>query len=626
MNAPSTGGLLRRAARRILGRAPSSGSVGTGAGAVAGPDAVEVGPRWLRVGDGYTATLAITGYPAEVGAGWLEPLLSYPGRLDVALHIDPLHPATAAKRLRTQQGRLESTRRSAARDGKLDDPETEAAAADAADMALALARGESKLFRVGLYLTVHAPTREDLDADIAEVRSLASSLLLDAQPAAWRSVQGWTSTLPLGVDLLGVRRTLDTPALAASFPFTSPDLPAVDPSPHAPLTGRLYGVNASSNGLVLWDRWGQDNYNSVTLARSGAGKSYFTKLEALRSLYPDPHRPTPEGEVGVQVFVIDPEDEYQRLTEAVGGTYLHLGAPGVRLNPLDLPPGAQRIPDALTRRSLFIHTLLAVMLGEPLSPQERAVLDRAVTATYARVGITADRRTWTRPAPLLADLADALDDDSTETGDPAGTDLAARLTPYVSGSFSGLFDGPTTRSPDGHLVAISLRDLPDELKSVGTLIALDAVWRRVLDPHRRRRRLVVVDEAWLLMHQPEAAKFLYRLAKSARKYWAGLAFVSQDAGDVLSSDLGKAIVSNASTQVLLRQSTQAIDTIADAFRLSEGERAYLLAAGPGEALLLAGTSRVAFHALASDEEDTLITTDPQALAGLDAGEEDDLEP
>ncbi|OAP24466.1 VirB4 family type IV secretion system protein [Amycolatopsis rubida] len=617
--------LLRRGARRLVGSRSAHSSPGSGV-AVAGPDAVEVGSRWLRVGDGYAATLAVTGYPAEVGAGWLEPLLSYPGRLDVALHIDPISPAVAAKRLRKQQGRLESTRNSSAEKGKLDDPETEAAAADAADMAFALARGESKLFRVGLYLTVHAVTEEDLDAEVSEVRSLASSLLLDAQPASWRSVQGWTSTLPLGVDLLGMRRTLDTPALAASFPFTSPDLPTADPSPHAPLTGRLYGGNASSNGLVLFDRWSQDNYNSVVLATSGAGKSYLTKLEALRSLYPDPHRPAPEGEVPVQVFVIDPEDEYQRLAEAVGGAYLHLGAPGVRLNPFDLPPGAQKIPDALTRRSLFVHTLLAVMFGESLTPQEAAVLDRAVTAAYASVGITADRRTWSRPAPVLADLEAALVADSADGGDPAGAELAARLTPYVSGSFSGLFDGPTTTAPDGHLVAISLRDLPDELKSVGTLIALDAVWRRVLDPHHRCRRLVIVDEAWLLMRQPEAARFLYRLAKTARKYWAGLAFVSQDAGDVLSSDLGTAIVSNAATQVLMRQAAQAIDAIADAFRLSDGERAYLLAAGIGEALLIAGLYRVAFHALASDEEDELITTNPEFLAGIPADDEDGLEP
>ncbi|MGW5646212.1 VirB4 family type IV secretion system protein [Saccharopolyspora sp. NPDC003752] len=578
---------------------------------------MEVTARHLRVGNGYTATLVITGYPSEVGAGWLEPLLCYPGRLDVALHIDPIPPVTAASRLRTQQGRLEATRRARADKGAVSDPEVDAAVGDAAEMAAALARGESKLFRVGLYLTVHARSRDELDTEVDQVKALASSLLLEAQPASFRALQGWISTLPMGVDLLGMRRSLDTPALAASFPFTSPDLPTPDPSPHTPVAGRLYGVNASSAGVVLWDRWAQDNYNSVTLARSGAGKSYFTKLEALRSLYPDSL-----GGEGVQVFVIDPEDEYSRLAEAIGGTSLHLGAPGVRLNPFDLPTGAEKVSDALTRRSLFVHTLVAVMLGEPLTPPQRAVLDRAVTATYAAAGITTDPRTWRRPAPQLADLAQTLNADT----DPAGADLAARLTPFTSGAYKELFDGPTTHTPDGHFVVLSLRDLAEEMKSLGTLIALDAVWRRVLNPHQRRRRLVVVDEAWLLMQQPEGAKFLYRMAKAARKYWAGLAFVSQDPADVLSTDLGRAIVSNATTQVLLRQGPQAIDTITEAFRLSHGERAYLLSATPGEALLVSGANRVAFHALASHAEHALITTDPAELAYLDAAHESELEP
>lgn len=603
---------LIRAARRLL-RRPTTHRRGNRPGspaglAVGGPDAVEVHARRLRLGDGWAATLIVTGYPAEVGPGWLEPLLCYPGRLDVALHIDPVPPAVAARKLRTQQGRLESARRGRADKGRLDDPELDAAAVDAADMATALARGESKLFRLGLYLTVHAATRDELDDEVEHVTALASSLLLTTQPASFRSLQGWISTLPLGLDLLRVRRSMDTPALAAAFPFTSPDLPA-DPAPHAELSGRLYGVNATSTGLVLWDRWAQPNYNSVTLARSGAGKSYFTKLEALRSLYPD--ATTAAGGESVQVFIIDPEHEYARLAEAVGGTYLRLGAPGVRLNPFDLPTGAAEIPDALTRRALFTHTLIAVLLGDALTPGDRAVLDRAVTATYTSAGITSDPRTWARPAPQLANLARTLQQD------PDGAQLAARLAPYTTGSYSGLFDGPTTHPIDAHLVAISLRDLPDELKSVGTLIALDAVWRRVLDPRVRRRRLVVVDEAWLLMQQPEGARFLYRMAKAARKHWAGLAFVSQDPADVLATDLGQAIAANAATQVLLRQAPQAIDTVAEAFGLSGGERDYLLTANPGDALLLSGTTRVAFHTLASPSEDAAITTDPAQLAALD---------
>jgi type IV secretory pathway VirB4 component len=578
---------------------------------VVGPPEVEIAARHLKIGDGYAAPLAVTGYPAEVGAGWLEPLLCYPGRLDVAVHITPIPPAVAAGQLRRQRGRLESTRRARATRDRLEDPEIDAAAADAAGMAGALARGESKLFTVGIYLTVHAPTTEELAAEVEQVTALCASLLLDVQPASFRTLQGWITSLPLGVDCLRMTRTLDTAALAAAFPFTSADLPTTDPVDSSALGGILYGVNAGSGGLLLWDRWAQDNYNSVTLARSGAGKSYFTKLEALRSLF-DRRPSDPDGGEGVQVFIIDPEDEYARLTHAVGGAYLHLGARDVRLNPFDLPAGAQAIPDALTRRSLFIHTLVAVLLGEPLPPQMRAVLDRTVTATYASAGLTSDPRTWRRPAPILADLARILAADA----DPVARELAARLTPFVSGSYQGLFDGPTTVTPDRHLVTISLRDLPDELKPVGTLLALDAVWRQVLNPHHQRRRLVIVDEAWLIMQQEEGAKFLYKLAKAARKYWAGLAFVSQDPADVLATDLGTAIVSNAATQVLLRQAAQAIEPIAEAFRLSDGERAYLLAATPGDGLVISGSSRVAFHAIASDGEHRLCTTDPAELTAL----------
>ncbi|MCO1575206.1 ATP-binding protein [Crossiella sp. SN42] len=579
----------------------------------AGPEAVEVSPRHLRLGEGFAATVVVTGYPAEVGAGWLEPLLCYPGRLDVALHIDPVDPEIAADHLRKQRGRLGSSDRAQHADAL--DPDLKAAAEDVRELSQALARGYTRLFKVGLYLTVHAATGEELAAEVAEVRALCRSLLLKTQPTSFRALQGWVSTLPMGTDRLKMRRTLDTLALATAFPFTSPDLP-VDPAPTATPTGILYGLNATSTGLVVWDRWSQDNYNSTTLARSGAGKSFFTKLEALRSLYD--HRDTdPEDARGVQVFVIDPEHEYRRLCQAVGGTYLPLGAPGIRLNPFDLPDGAQHMRDALTRRSLFLHAFLAVLLDATLTSAERAVLDRAVTAAYTSVGITTDPRTWTRPTPQLGHLTQIL----TADPDPVAHELAARLAPFVTGAYAGLFNGPTTHRPTGHLVAISLRDLPEELKPVGTLLALDAIWRQVLNPRARRRRLVIVDEAWQLMQQPAGARFLFRMAKSARKLWAGLAFVSQDPADLLATDLGQAIAANSATQVLLRQAPQAIEAITEAFGLSDGERDHLLAAGPGEALLLSGTSRVAFSVVASAEETPLITTDPAEL--LD--EDDDLD-
>ncbi|MEV4471236.1 ATP-binding protein [Nonomuraea sp. NPDC049504] len=546
------------------------------------------------------ASFAITGYPREVGAGWLEPLLTYPGHLDVSLHIEPIPQQVAAMRLRRQLARLESTSRSNAAHGRLQDFTAEAAADDATHLADSLARGHGRLFKVGLYLTVTAPSEPELAAEVERVRALASSLLLDAQPATFRALQGWTTTLPLGVDSLNATRTFDTTALAAAFPFTSPDLPTDTGG-----SGVLYGLSATSTGVVVWDRFAQDNHNSVVLARSGAGKSFFTKLEVLRLLYQ-----------GVEVAVVDPEDEYARLAHAVGGTHLRLGAAGVRWNPFDLPAGHGPRDDVLSRRSMFLQTLIATMLGgTQLTAQTRAMLDSAILATYAAAGITRDPTTWSRPAPLLADLVTALT--RKDAGGQAGAELAAQLAPYVTGSYRELFDGPTTTHPAGHLTVFCLRDLPEEMKAVGTLLALDAIWRRVANPRDRKKRLVVVDEAWLLMKEPEGARFLFRMAKAARKHWAGLAVVTQDAADLLGSELGQAIVANAASQILLRQAPQAINAIGDAFDLTDGERQFLLTAERGEALLVAGpASRAALTIVASPAETALVTTDPKVLAEL----------
>jgi type IV secretory pathway VirB4 component len=574
---------------------------------------VEVGPRRLQVGAGWTATLAVVGYPAQVGPGWLEPLTAWPGRLDVAVHIDPIPTAVAAARLRRQLARLESTRRTTSDRGRLADPAVDTAAADAEDMAAGLARGDGRLFQVGLYLTVHADAEEQLDAEVAAVRAVASSLLLDVVPATWRALQGWITGLPVGVDLLGMGRTLDTAALAAGFPFTAPDLPARDPATSgAAPAGMLVGVNTASGGLVLWDRWACDNHNTLILAASGAGKSYLAKLDLLRNLH-----------TGVTAAVVDPEDEYGRLAEHVGGTVIRLGAPGVRINPLDLT--GDRRCDALTRRALFLHTLVGVLLGgqagQAVDSAARAALDRAITTAYAEHGITADRRTWRRPPPQLADVTTAL------AADPAGGDLAGHLAPYVTGSWAGLFDGPTTTRPDGHLVVWSLRDLPDELRPAGTLLALDRIWTQVVSGPRRRR-IVVVDEAWTLMQSEHGARFLYRTAKAARKQWAGLTVVTQDPADLLGTDLGRAVAANCATQVLLRHAPQAARPVAAAFNLTAGERTWLQTAPRGHGLLLGGGTgdRVVFHAIASADEHDLVTTDPAELSdGHDDGLEDELE-
>ncbi|MEU4818333.1 DUF87 domain-containing protein [Micromonospora aurantiaca] len=558
------------------------------------PAALSLTPSHVRVGDGYAATYVVCGYPAEVGPAWLDPLLSYPGRVDVAVHLDPVVPQLAAPMLKRQRARLESSRRLDADAGRLGDPMVEAAAADAADLAERVARGAAKLFEVGIYVTLHARTLDDLAALTAGVKSAAASVLLDLQPATFRHQQGWLSTLPVGVDPLRMRRVLDTTALAAAFPLASPDLPAPTPGSIPLAEGVLYGVNTTSNGVLVWNRWAQDNHNSVVLARSGAGKSYFVKLDVLRNLYQ-----------GTTVSVIDPEDEYTPLADHVGGTVVQLGVPGVRINPLDLPDDWR--PDTLTRRGLYLHTLIAVMLGAAPPPTERAALDRAITTTYARAGINADPATWTKPAPLLRDLAEVLAGDD----DPAAGQLAARLAPWTVGNFAGLFDGPTTTVPHGHLVVWSLRHLPDELRTIGTLLALDSIWSGIDTPPAgasRGRHLVVVDEAWLLMRDGEGARFLFRMAKAARKRSAGLCVVTQDAADVLSTDLGLAVVSNAATQVLMRQSTQSIDAVVEAFKLTAGEARLLLAAPRGEGLLVAGRSRIPFRSVGSAAEHTIAVT------------------
>jgi type IV secretory pathway VirB4 component len=564
----------------------------TSSGSLLGPPALELEHDRVRIGERWSASFAVTGYPREVSRGWLAPLLHAARDADVALHIEAVPPPIAADRLRRQRARLESTRRLEAERGRLPDPTVAAAADDADELASRLARGESKLFRSGLYLSVSASTREELDERTQRLRAICSSLLLHLVPASFRPLEGWLSTLPLGLDRMRLRRAFDTEALAASFPFAAAD-------PQADRDGILYGL-APSGAPVLLDRFARENYNSVLLARSGAGKSYLAKLEALRLLFE-----------GVQVFVIDPEDEYRRLCHAVGGVYLPLaGENAVALNPLDLPAGGGR--NTLAERTLFLAELLELLLGR-LASEELPALERAVRDCYTGAGIGDEPATHSRPAPLLNDLLRALAADG-----EVGASVASRLEPYASGSHSSLFAHASSAQPNGQLICFSLRGLPERLKAPALLLCLDAIWRSLEGP--LRKRCVLVDEAWLLMREPAGAKFLYRLAKSSRKRWCGLTTVTQDAGDLLASELGQSVIANAATQVLLRQAPQAIDRIGDAFHLSDGERRYLLSCPTGSGLLLLaserGEERVPIRVVASEDEHRLVTSDPAELAEI----------
>jgi type IV secretory pathway VirB4 component len=561
-------------------------------GSLLAPAALELEHDRVRIGERWRASFAVVGYPREISRGWLAPLLQAARDTDVALHIEAVPPPVAADRLRRQRARLESTRRLEAERGRLPDPTVAAAAEDANELAARLARGESKLYRSGLYLSVTAGSRNELDERVQRLRAICASLLLHVVPASFRPVEGWLSTLPLGLDRLRLRRAFDTEALAASFPFAAAD-------PHTDSDGVLYGL-APSGAPVLLDRFARENYNSVLLARSGAGKSYLAKLEALRLLFD-----------GVQVFVVDPEDEYRRLCHAVGGIYLPLaGDDAVALNPLDLPAAGGR--HALAERTLFLAELVELLLAG-LASEELPALERAVRACYTGAGISDDPASHGRAAPLLSDLTRALGDDGA-----VGAALAARREPYASGAHSSLFARPTSARPDGQLVCFSLRGLPERLKAPALLVCLDAVWRSLEGP--LRKRCVIVDEAWLLMREPAGANFLHRLAKSARKRWCGLTTVTQDAGDLLASELGQSVIANAATQVLLRQAPQAIERIGEAFHLSAGERRHLLSCPTGSGLLILdsprGQERVPLKVVASVAEHKLVTSDPAELAEL----------
>ena len=558
-----------------------------------GPAALELHPDRLRVGSRWQRTFAVSGYPREVGYGWLAQLLRGAPQLDASLHIEPFPVELAAQRLQKQRARFESTRRIEAERGSLADLGVEAAAEDAHQLAHRLARRESRLFRAGLYLSLNTDSQDGLAQATDTAKAHCAAQLLTPTPTSFRPLDGWISTLPLALDRLRLQRTFDSESLAASFPFAAAE-PPLEPS------GCFYGL-AESGAPVVFDRYSADNYNSVILARSGAGKSYLAKLEALRLLYQ-----------GVQVFIVDPEDEYRRLCQAVGGAHLPLaGHDAVTINPLDLPDG--QTDGAVGERIAFLSELVE-LLACGIDGAELAALDRAAHAAYTSAGISDDPDSHTRPAPLLRDLADQLTQQGAD-----GAQLADRISPYTTGSLSQLFAHPTSIQPAGELVCFSLRGLSERVKPVALLLCLDLIWRSLEGP--LRKRCVLVDEAWMIMRDPAGARFLHRLAKSARKRWCGLTTITQDAGDLLATELGQAIVSNAASQILLRQSPQAIDRVADAFRLTQGEQHYLLSAPKGHGLFVVGDNRFPLQVLASPAEHPLATSDPEFLASLSSSRE-----
>lgn len=561
------------------------------------PAAVEVGRSHLRLDSQYARTLVVVGYPRSVSPGWLSPLIDFDAPLEISLHVYPLESAAMIRALSHKMVQLHSSRLLAARGGRLADPEREVAYEDAERLRDALQRGEERVFSVSLYLLLRAGSLGALDHLTRQVETVLDGLLAHSRVAVLEQDLGFRACLPQAEDTLRVYRNLDTGSLATLFPFASSSL-AMD-------QGVLLGIARHNHSPVIVDPFDSslENANLVVFAKSGAGKSYFTKLVLLRSLLRD-----------VDCLVIDPEDEYAVVCQAVGGQMVRLSAASRhRLNPFDLPPidtgnGAR---DVLAEQVASLLSLLDLMLAErggTLRVGERAVLDHAVYATYAQAGITADPATHTRPAPLLRDLHHVL----ARRPDPESQSLAARLRRYVDGSLAGLFDGPTNVALDRRLTVFTIQALEAELRPLAIHLIAGFVWgqaRRV-----RRPRLLVVDEAWTLMQYPEGGTFLASMARRARKYYLGLVTITQDVADFLGAEHGRTVLSNAALKLLMKQDSTTVDPVVAAFGLSAEERQFLLGAAKGEGLFFARGSHVALQVEASPQEHRLVTTAPRELA------------
>lgn len=557
------------------------------------PAAMEITFNYLRIEDYFVRTLFVFTYPRYINTSWLSPVVNYDVTMDVSMFIYPVETKDVMQNLRKKVGQMESTWMINREKGKVRDPELETALGDAEELRDKLQRGEERFFQYALYFTLYAKSKEDLDTLTKQLESTLGGKLVFTKYANLQMEQGFNSTLPTGTDELRVTRNMDTDSLSTTFPFTSSELTQSE--------GILYGINRHNNGLVLFDRFTLENANMVVFAKAGGGKSYAVKLELLRSLM-----------FGTDCIVIDPENEYKALTAAVGGKFVEVNLNSDQnINPFDLPPALDEDEDGesiLRTAVVNLHGLIALMIGD-ITPQEDALIDRALLETYALRDITTDVASQKNPAPTLQDFHEVLQN-------MQGADsIAAKLQKYVDGSFAGLLNKPSNISLDSQFLTFNIRDLEESLRPIAMYMILNHIWTLIRKD--RKRRLLVIDEAWLMMGHEDSAKFLYGLAKRARKYYLGLTTVTQDVEDFLGSKYGKAIVTNSSIQLLLRQSPASADLVADTFNLTEGEKLLLLESEVGEGLFFAGLNHVAIKILASYAEDQIITTNPQQLEQLE---------
>lgn len=567
------------------------------------PSSIEIHSDYFRLGTKYGRTLYVYGYPRSLYTGWLSPLINIDEVLDISMFIYPVDTTIVMKNLQKKVTQLEASIAVNSERGKIRDPELEAAIGDAEELRDQLQVGQEKFFRFGLYVTLWADSLDELSFVQRKIETLFGQQMVFSKVASSQQEQGMNSCMPQCTDQLLIRRNMNTGAISTSFPFTSADLTQEK--------GILYGINMHNNGLVIFDRFSLENANMVVFAKSGAGKSFTVKLEALRSMM-----------VGTEVIIVDPENEYQKLADAVGGSYIRLSLNSdVRINPFDLPKvvDAEDANDALRANLVVLHGLFRLMLGGAtqsangptamvgLTPNEEADLDQALIDTYARAGITSDPLTHQSTPPTIANLYDTL----LHMGG-TGPNLAQRLRKYTTGTFAGIFSQQSNIDINNQMVVFNIRDLEDELRPVAMYIVLSHIWNVVRA--EQKRRLLIVDEAWQLMKYEDSANFLFSLAKRARKYYLGLTTITQDVEDFMSNKMGRAIVSNSSMQLLLKQSTSAVDVLSDVFKLTSEEKKRLSNFPVGQGLFFAGQNHVHIQVIASETEESLITTNPVAAA------------
>jgi conjugal transfer ATP-binding protein TraC len=562
------------------------------------PSSIEIHSSHFRLGTKYGRTLYIYGYPREIYTGWLSSIINIDEVLDVSMYIYPVDTQVVMNNLRKKVTQLEASMSINSEKGRTRDPALEAAIQDAEELRDQLQVGAERFFRYGLYLTLYADSLDELGFIQHKIETIFGQQLVFSKVASSQQEQGLNSTVPQMSDQLQIRRNMNTGAISTSFPFTSADL--------TDNTGILYGINMHNNGLVIFDRFKLENANMVVFAKSGAGKSFTVKLEALRSMM-----------TGADILIIDPENEYQKLSDAVGGSYIRLSLNSdTRINPFDLPKviDTEEADDALRANLVTLHGLFRLMLGgsqmsasgqlmSGLTPAEEADLDQGLIDTYARAGITSDPLTHNSTPPTISDLYDTL----LHMGG-TGPQLAQRLRKYTTGTFAGIFSQQSNIDINNNMVVFNIRDLEDELRPVAMYIVLSHIWNTVRS--EQKKRMLIVDEAWQLMKYDDSANFLFSLAKRARKYALGLTTITQDVEDFMGSKMGRAIVANSSMQLLLKQSSSAVDVLADVFKLTEEERKRLANFPVGQGLFFAGQNHVHIQIVPSETEQRLVSTTP----------------